>query len=71
MKTYKEAIWELALNKAHSYHSGAIWPSAEGAETVAWIFEVSLTTVYKDIRAVFPAACAKVSHGEQDVHQNV
>ena len=71
MKTYKEAIWELALNKAHSYHSGAIWPSAEGAETVAWIFEVSLNTVHKDIRAVFPAACTKVSHGEQDVHQNV
>ena len=63
MKTYKEAIWELALKKAHQYHSGALWPAAEGVETVAWIFEVSLNTVHKDVRAMFPAACDKVSNG--------
>lgn len=63
MKTYKEAIWELALKKAHQYHSGALWPAAEGAETVAWIFEVSLNTVHKDVQAMFPAACDKVSNG--------
>lgn len=63
MKTYREAIWELALDKAHRYHSGAVMPSAEGAETVAWIFEVTLCTVYKDIREVYPAACYKVLHG--------
>ncbi len=71
MKTYKEAIWELALDKAHRYYSGDLWPVAEGAETVAWIFEVSLTTVHKDIRKVYPAACTKVLHGGQDVHQKV
>jgi hypothetical protein len=64
MKTYKEMIWELALNKAHRYYSGgAMMSSTEQEETVAWIFEVTLNTVYKDILEVYPAACAKVSHG--------
>jgi hypothetical protein len=64
MKTYKEMIWELALNKAHRYYSGgAMMSSTEQEETVAWIFEVSLHTVHKDVQAVFPAACDKVSNG--------
>lgn len=63
MKTYEEAIWKLALDKAHSYYGGAVMPEVEGVETVAWIFEVSFNTVHKDIRKVYPAACAKVLHG--------
>ena len=71
MKTYKEMIWELALDKAHHYHSGAFWPGVEGAGTVALIFGVSLDTVHKDFNEVYPAACTKVLHGGQDVHQKV
>ena len=63
MKTYEEAIWKLALDKAHNHYRGAVLPNAEGAETVAWIFEVSLHTVHKDVQAMLQAACNKVLNG--------
>jgi hypothetical protein len=63
MKTYKEAIWQLAISKAHSFYGGDMMPRADGAETVAWIFDVSADQVYADIAAEYEAACSKVCNG--------
>ena len=63
MVTYKDAVWQLALSKAHSYYGGDMMPQTEGAHTVAWIFEVDSAQVYKDIDEVYPAACNKALHG--------
>ena len=63
MKTYEEAIWQLAMSKAHSYYGGDVMPRAEGADTVAWIFDVTLDKISKDIEQVYAEACKKALHG--------
>ena len=63
MVTYEYAIWQLALSKANSYYGGDMMPRAKGAETVAWVFEVTLNQVDKDIDKVYKAACEKALHG--------
>jgi hypothetical protein len=63
MIKYEDAIWQLALSKAHSYYGGDSMPQAEGAHTVAWIFEVTESQVSQDINKVYAAACHKAFHG--------
>jgi hypothetical protein len=63
MVTYKDAVWQLALSKAHSYYGGDMMPQTEGAHTVAWIFEVTESQVFQDINKVYAAACHKALHG--------
>ena len=63
MVTYKDAIWQLALSKAHMYYGGDMMPRADGYHIVAWIYEMSTEKVIEDINAVYEAACEKALHG--------
>lgn len=60
MKTYQEVIDQLATSKARSVLRGG-YGTVQGAETIAWIYGVHVTTVHEDIRIAYDDAFKKVS----------
>ena len=50
MKTYEETVWRLALAQAHKYYAGYSDTRVEDLDTVAWIYGVTVNTLFADMK---------------------